>query len=145
MYKHILIPTDGSMLSAKAIEQAIGLAKSIGAQVTGLTVSSPFNTFALDPLMLSDTPEGYKKDCEDRAEKFLGAITGAAKAAGVQARAAHVVADHPYEAIIGTARSNGCDLIVMASHGRKGASALVLGSETHKLLTHCNIPVLVCR
>ena len=145
MYKHILIPTDGSVLSAKAIEQAIGLAKSIGAQVTGLTVSSPFNTFALDPLMLSDTPEGYKKDCEDRAEKFLGAITGAAKAAGVQARAAHVVADHPYEAIIDTARSNGCDLIVMASHGRKGASALVLGSETHKLLTHCNIPVLVCR
>lgn len=145
MYKHILIPTDGSVLSAKAIEQAIGLAKSIGAQVTGLTVSSPFNTFALDPLMLSDTPEGYKKDCEDRAEKFLGAITGAAKAAGVQARAAHVVADHPYEAIIDTARRNGCDLIVMASHGRRGASALVLGSETHKLLTHCNIPVLVCR
>ena len=103
MYKHILIPTDGSVLSAKAIEQAIGLAKSIGAQVTGLTVSSPFHTFALDPLMLSDTPEGYKKDCEARAEKFLGAITGAAKAVGVQARAAHVVADHPYEAIIDTA------------------------------------------
>ena len=145
MYKHILIPTDGSVLSAKAIEQSIGLAKSIGAQVTGLTVSSPFHTLALDPWMRSDTPEGYKKDCEDRAEKFLGAITGAAKAAGVQARAAHVVADHPYEAIIDTARSNGCDLIVMASHGRRGASALVLGSETHKLLTHCNIPVLVCR
>jgi nucleotide-binding universal stress UspA family protein len=145
MYKHILIPTDGSVLSAKAIEQGIGLAKSIGAQVTGITVSSLFHTFALDPVMLSDTAEGYKKDCEDRAEKFLGAITGAAKEVGVQARTAHVIADHPYEAIIDTARSNGCDLIVMASHGRRGASALVLGSETHKLLTHCNIPVLVCR
>jgi nucleotide-binding universal stress UspA family protein len=145
MYKHILIPTDGSVLSAKAIEQGIGLAKSLGAQVTGITVSSPFHTFALDSLMVSDTAERYKKDCEDRAEKFLGAITGAARAAGIQARAAHVVADHPYEAIMDTARSNGCDLIVMASHGRKGASALVLGSETHKILTHSKIPVLVCR
>ena len=145
MYKHILIPTDGSPLSVNAIEQGIGLAKSLGARVTGITVSIPFHTFALDPLMVSDTPETYKRDCEDRAEKFLGAITGAAKAAGVQGQVAHVIADHPYEAIIDTAKSNGCDVIVMASHGRKGASALVLGSVTHKILTHSKIPVLVFR
>jgi nucleotide-binding universal stress UspA family protein len=114
--------------------------------VTGLTVSIPFHTFALDPLMVSDTPEQYKQDCEDRAETFLGAIMVAAKTAGVQCVGAHVTAaDHLYEGIINTASSNGCDLIVMASHGRKGVSALVLGSETHKVLTHSKIPVLVCR
>jgi nucleotide-binding universal stress UspA family protein len=145
MYKHILIPTDGSPLSAKAIDQGIGLAKSLGAKVTGMTVSIPFHTFALDPLMVSDTAERYKEDCEDRAKKFLGVITAATMAAGVPGKVAHVVADHPYEAIIDAAKSNGCDLIVMASHGRKGASALVLGSETQKVLTHSTIPVLVCR
>ena len=145
MYKHILIPTDGSALSAKAIEQAISLAKSVGARVTGLTVSIPFHVFALDPLMVSDTAEQYKKDCEDRAEKFLDAITVAAKAAGVQCEVAHVTADHPYEGIIDTATLKGCDLISMASHGRKGVAGLVLGSETHKVLIHSKIPVLVSR
>jgi nucleotide-binding universal stress UspA family protein len=145
MYKHILVPTDGSALSARAIEQAIGLAKSVGAKVSGMTVSIPFHVFALDPMMVSDTAEQYKKDCEDRAEKFLGAITVAAKAAGVQCEVAHVTADHPYEGIIDTATVRGCDLIFMASHGRKGVAGLILGSETRKVLTHSKIPVLVCR
>lgn len=95
--------------------------------------------------MLSDTAEQYKKHSEDRAEKFLGAITLAAKAAGVPCEVTHVTADHPYEGIINTATSKGCDLIFMASHGRKGVSAMVLGSETHKVLTHGKIPVLVSR
>ncbi len=84
MYKHILIPTDGSPPSAKAIQEGIALAKFLGAKVTGITVSIPFHTSALDPLMVSDTAEQYKKDCEDRAEQFLGAIKLAAEAAGVQ-------------------------------------------------------------
>jgi len=137
MYKHILIPTDGSPPSAKAIQEGIALAKCLGAKVTGITVSIPFDTSALDPLMVSDTAEQYKKDCEDRAEQFLGAIKLAAEAAGVPCEVVHVTAD-PYEGIIDTAISRGCDLIFMASHGRKGVSALVLGSET-------KIPVLVCR
>jgi len=145
MYKHILIPTDGSPLSAKAIEQGMGLAKSLGAKVTGVTVSIPFHTFALDPLMVSDTREQYKRDCEDRAEELLGAIRLAAEAAGVQCEVMNVVTADPYEGIIDTATSKGCDLIFMASHGRKGVSALVLGSETQKVLTHSKIPVLVCR
>ena len=145
MYKHILVPTDGSALSARAIEEGIALAKSVGAKVTGLTVSIPFHVFALDPLMVSDTAEQYKKDCEDRAEKFLDAVTVAAKAAGVQCEVGHVTADHPYEGIIDTATFKGCDLICMASHGRKGVAGLVLGSETHKVLIHSKIPVLVCR
>jgi len=141
MYKHILIPTDGSALSANAIEQGIGFAKCLGAKVTGITVSIPFHTAALDPLMVSDTAEQYEKDCADRAETFLGTISLAAKAAGVPCEVVHVTAD-PHAGIIETAISRGCDLIFMASHGHKGVSALVLGSET---LTHGKIPVLVCR
>jgi len=145
MYKKILIPTDGSPLSAVAIEKGIGLAKATGAKVVGMTVSVPFHTFALDPRMVSDTKETYEKDCEEVAAKCLGAIKGAASAAGVPCEVAHVNAEHPYEGIIGTAKERGCDLIFMASHGRKGISALVLGSETLKVLTHSKIPVLVCR
>ena len=145
MYKRILIPTDGSPLSAAAIEQGVALAKSTGATVMGMTVSVPFHTFALDPMMVSDTKETYKKDCEERAAKYLGVIKTAAGAAGVPCEIAHVTTEHPYEGIINTAKTAGCDTIVMASHGRRGASALILGSETVKVLTHSKIPVLVCR
>ncbi|HUO63798.1 MAG TPA: universal stress protein [Terriglobales bacterium] len=145
MYKKILIPTDGSPLSAAAIAQGVALAKSMGATVMGMTVSVPFHTFALDPMMVSDTKETYKKDCEDRAVKYLGDIKTAASAAGVPCEIANVAAEHPYEGIIDTAKTAGCDVIVMASHGRRGASALILGSETVKVLTHSKIPVLVCR
>ncbi|HSE67401.1 MAG TPA: universal stress protein [Gemmatimonadales bacterium] len=119
------------------------LTRSVGAKVTGMTVSIPFHVFALE--MVSDTAEQYKKDCEDRAEKFLGAIAALAKAADVQCEVVHVTADHPYEGIIDTATVRGCDLILMASHGRKGVAGLILGSETRKVLTHGKIPVLVSR
>ena len=145
MYTHILIPTEGSPLSVAAVKQGIALARSLNAKVTGLTVSAPFHTFALDPMMVSDTPETYKADCDARAEKLLGFVKSVAKAAGVQCAVEHVMTDHPYEAIIDTARDKGCDLIFMASHGRKGMSAVLLGSETVKVLTHSKTPVLVCR
>jgi nucleotide-binding universal stress UspA family protein len=145
MYKKILIPTDGSPLSAAAIAQGIALAKSIGAKVVGMTVSVPFHTFALDPMMVSDTKESYKKDCEEHAARHLGVIKTAASAAGVSCEVMHVNAEHPYEGIIDTAKTTGCDLVFMASHGRKGAAGLILGSETVKVLTHSKIPVLVCR
>jgi len=145
MYTKILIPTDGSPLSDAAITQGVALARSTGAMVVAMTVSAPFHTFALDPMMVTDTKESYKKDCEARATRDLGAITAAARAAGVPCEVMHVDAEHPYEGIIDTARRAECDLVVMASHGRKGASALVLGSETVKVLTHSKIPVLVCR
>ena len=141
MYKHILIPTDGSSLSANAIEQGVSFAKALGAKVTGITVSIPFQTAALDPLMVSDTADQYKQDCEDRAEKFLGTVSLAAEAAGVPCEVVHVTAD-PHEGIIETALGRGCDLIFMASHGQKGVSALVLGSEA---LIQSRIPILVCR
>lgn len=145
MYKHVLIPTDGSELSGQAIREGVAFAKSIGAEVTGITVSPTFHTFSMDPLVVTDTPAQYQKDCEARAEGYLGVIRDAAKAAGVRYNGLHVMNDHPYEAIINAANENGCDLIFMASHGRRGMSALVLGSETTKVLTHSKIPTLVCR
>jgi nucleotide-binding universal stress UspA family protein len=145
MYRHILIPTDGSALSEMAIRQGIAFARSLSARVTAMTVSLPFHAFAVDPVMLTDTPAQYERDCEARAEKYLGVARAEAAVAGVPCETTHVWAAHPYEAIIDTARKAGCDLIFMASHGRKGVSALVLGSETVKVLTHSKIPVLVCR
>jgi nucleotide-binding universal stress UspA family protein len=145
MYKHILIPTDGSALSKGAVQQGIALAKSIGAKVTALTVSETFHTFSVDPVMLTDTPEQYQKDCDERAYKYLSVAKDAALAADVPCEGMHVMHDHPYEAIIKTAKDKDCDLIFMASHGRKGVAAAVLGSETVKVLTHSRIPTLVCR
>jgi nucleotide-binding universal stress UspA family protein len=145
MYKHILIATDGSELSQKALRQGIALARPFGAGVTALTVSPTFHNLALDPVMVAATPEHYRKDCEARAEKYLEAARIEAGIAGVPCEIQHVVHDHPFRVIVDTATAKHCDLIVMASHGRRGMSALLLGSETTKVLTHTKIPVLVCR
>jgi nucleotide-binding universal stress UspA family protein len=145
MYRHILIPTDGSDLSRKAIQHGIALAKSEGAKVSGMTVTAPFHVFATDPDTLTDTPASYQKRLAAAAAKYLGQIKDAAATAGVSCDVVNLEHEQPYQAIIDTAKKNGCDLIVMASHGRRGVSALVLGSETVKVLTHCAIPVLVCR
>ncbi len=145
MYKHILIPTDGSDLSWMAVREGLAFAKALNARVTAITVSSPFRTIAVEPMMISDTPETYRRDCEAVAARYLGAATESAKAMGVTCDGVHVVSDHPYRAIIETAEGRGCDLIFMASHGRRGVAALVLGSETTKVLTHSKIPVLVYR
>jgi nucleotide-binding universal stress UspA family protein len=145
MYTHIMIPTDGSDLSRMAIRKGVAFAKSIGAKVTGITVSPPFHAFAFEPTMVTETPKLYEKNCAVRAESYLAAVREVAAPAGVPCDVIHVVDEHPYEAIISEANARGCDLIFMASHGRKGMSALVLGSETTKLLTHSKIPTLVCR
>jgi nucleotide-binding universal stress UspA family protein len=121
------------------------LAKRIGTKVTVLTVLPPFHTFTTDTQMIEDTPVQYKARMQKQAANTLGAVTHAAQAAGVACEAVQVEHEHPYRAIIETAGSKGCDLIVMASHGRHGISAIVLGSETVKVLTHCKIPVLVQR
>jgi len=145
MYNNILIPTDGSELSGKAVQHGIALAKRIGAKTTVLTVLPPFHTFTTDTQMIEDTPTQYKARMQEHAGKTLGAAARAAQAAGVACELVHVEHEHPYRAIIDTAGSKGCDLIVMASHGRHGISAIVLGSETVKVLTHSKIPVLVHR
>jgi nucleotide-binding universal stress UspA family protein len=96
-------------------------------------------------MVLTDTPEQYRKDCDALGEKYLGVVESEATRTGVKADVLQVTHDHPWQAILEAARAKGCDLIVMASHGRKGVAALLLGSETTKVLTHSTIPVLVCR
>ena len=145
MYRHILIPTDGYALSEHAIRQGVSLARTFGAGVTALTVSPTFYNFALDPARVAATPERYEQDCQARAEKYLAVARVEAGIAGVPCETVHEMNDEPYQVIVDTARARHCDLIVMASHGRRGMSALLLGSETSKVLTHCKIPVLVCR
>jgi nucleotide-binding universal stress UspA family protein len=145
MYKHILIPTDGSELSALAVREGMAFAKSIGARVTALTVTPPFHAITVDPVMLTDLPQQYERDSAAAANRYLEMARQAANTAGVAGDFLHIVHDHPHEAIIDTARKRGCDLIFMASHGRKGVSALLLGSETTKVLTHGKTPVMVYR
>ena len=145
MYKNILLPTDGSELSDKAVKHGITLAKTVGAKITVLTVTAPFRTFVLEPQIVDVTGTEYQAHMQERAKSTLAAVTGAAKAAGVATDTVHVEHESPYEAIIDTAASKGCDLVVMASHGRRGVAAVVLGSETVKVLTHSKTPVLVVR
>jgi nucleotide-binding universal stress UspA family protein len=145
MHRHILIPTDGSELSQNAIDYGMALAKSVNAKVTVLTVSTPFHTFAVEPGLVTDTPEQYEKRMATLAAKYLDVAKEAALAAGLSCETMHVEHDQPYLAIIETAARQSCDLIVMASHGRRGISAIVLGSQTVKVLTHSTIPVLVVR
>lgn len=145
MFKHILIATDGSKLSEKAAVGAVQLAKSMSAKLTAVTVSVPFHIFAIDSVMLTDTEEVYQAQCKTQVEKYLSVIKTAAELSGLTFEAVHVFNDHPYAAIIETAQKKHCDAICMASHGRRGISALVLGSETMKVLTHSMIPVVVWR
>jgi nucleotide-binding universal stress UspA family protein len=145
MYKHILIPTDGSDLSKLAIEHGISLAKATKARVTSLTVITPSQLFTLEPEIVSETVEDYKKHMVNFATKCLDQVKSAALAQDVACDVMYVEHDHPYQAIIDAAVNQRCDLIVMASHGRRGISAVVLGSETVKVLTHSTIPVLVYR
>jgi len=145
MFKHILIPTDGSELSRIAITGGIAFAKSIGARITFITASPPFHVITTRSMMLTDTKELYVVDAEAAARKHLNEAEEAARASGVRCDTAHVFSDTPYRAIIDTSQSRDCDLVFMASHGRRGAAAVLLGSETHKVLAHCKIPVLVWR
>jgi nucleotide-binding universal stress UspA family protein len=145
LYKNILIPTDGSELANKAVEYGIQFAKESGARIIAMTVTEPFHLISVAPRQIEYTRSEYKKHSEAEAEKVLGVISAAAKRAGVACETMHVEHEHVYRAIIDEAPSKGCDLIVMASHGRHGVSAVVLGSETVKVLTHSKIPVLVFR
>jgi nucleotide-binding universal stress UspA family protein len=145
VYSHALIPTDGSRLSTEAVTHGVEFAKETGARVTLLTVTEPFHTFALSVDQVEDTPREYRTHMHERAARVLSSAAEVAKASGVSYEEVHVEDDYPYRAIIRTAEAKGCDLIIMASHGRRGISALVLGSETVKVLTHSTIPVLVHR
>jgi nucleotide-binding universal stress UspA family protein len=145
MYNHILIPTDGSELSKLALYEGVALAKALGARVTVETVTTPFHVFSSSPSMVADTPEQYKEHMAALAGQYLDVAKDIAAAAGVTCDLVRVEHEQPYQAIIDTAQNRGCDAIQMASLGRRGISAMLLGSETLKVLTHSTIPVIVCR
>jgi nucleotide-binding universal stress UspA family protein len=145
MFKHILLPTDGSGLSERAIHDGIAMAKALGARITGMTATRPYHVVALDPLIVTDTKATYDEHTRAIAGDRLSVIEKAAQAADVRYQLVHRVGEHPYEEIIKTATDTGCDAIFMASHGRRGISAVVIGSETTKVLTHTKLPVIVYR
>lgn len=145
MFKHILLPTDGSELSAAAIQQGIRFAKSIGAKVTGLCVMPLQQMLFYDMVIPREAFAQNTQPWKELAETYLAAIEKGSKKAGVACDVVYERSDSPYEVIIQVAEQKGCDLIMMASHGRRGVKALLIGSETQKVLTHSRIPVLVYR
>jgi len=145
MFKHILLPTDGSRLSEKAIKNCVRMAKKNDAKITALTVIPKFHTFTYEIEMLETTRKEYEEQAAAQAQGFVDYARKVASAAGVDCEGVKVVSDQPYKEIIKTAQKKGCDLILMASHGRRGIEGFLLGSETQKVLTHSKVPVLVYR
>lgn len=150
MYKHILIPTDGTKLSAKAVKSGLALANKLGARVTAFHVIWPYTPPYYDGMVIyappaAFDPDSYKHATEKEATRLLAEVAEKARVAGVDCATVFVTDAHAWSAVLKCARAEKCDLIVMASHGRRGLSAILLGSETSKVLTHSKIPVLVCR
>lgn len=148
MVKHILVPTDGTKLSTRAVRMACSLAKTCGARITGVYVIPPYQPplYAEGMITVADIgPQRHRQVMAKAAKRALDAVGAEARRAGVACASAAPLASQPWEGILKAARAKRCDLIVMASHGRRGLAGLLLGSETAKVLTHSKIPVLVCR
>ena len=149
MFKHILVPTNGSALSDETLVKAIEFAKAVGARITVFNASAeapfPVTNFGEDGRYDPAKAEAFVKDAAAQGQSIAATALAAVQAAGIEAEAVVEASNAPGEAIIRVAERNGCDLILMASHARSGLSALLLGSETQKVLTECKIPVLVFR
>lgn len=148
MFKHILLPTDDSESSRQAVLKGIEFARAIGARVTACHAASHNELtrfYVASGAIKPEAGEKIEKEFKERVDRVLGFVSDSAQKVGVPCDARYVNSPDPFAAIIETAEKEGCDLIFMASHGRKGMSALVLGSETNKVLTHSKIPVMVCR
>ena len=144
MYRSILIPTDGTEITAKAVATGVALAQALGARLSTITVKEPFPYSAISEMQPIPPQEFY--DAQERiAQKRVNEVVAAAAKAGLDCQGFTVEAQHPWEAIIDHAKAQECDLIVMASHGRRGVSALLLGSETTRVLVHSDVPVLVVK
>ncbi len=144
MFKRILVPTAGSEITAKAVQTAVDLARLTGGEMFALSVKEPFPYSAISEMQPVPPQEFYDAQERIAAERVKAAVDAAA-AAGVKCQGHTVEALHPWEAIIDHAKTQGCDLLVMASHGRRGFAALMLGSETQRVLIHTQLPVLVVR
>ena len=145
MYQHLLLPTDGSELSERAARDGIRFAKSLGAQLTVLHITPVYYPFELHMHAAAERALEYEEFWKKKAARALEPIERMAREAGVVCSTVHRVAEGPSEVIVSVAAERGCDLIFMASHGRRSVTALLIGSETHKVVTHTTIPVLVWR
>lgn len=145
MYTHILVATDGSELAQKAVDHGTALAKALGAKLTIITVSEPWAAIAPGEVGMAFPIEDYEKGAADNAARILTAASAAAKAGGVTCATQHVKDRFPAEGIIEASKTLNADLIVMASHGRRGVSRLLLGSQANRVVTHSDVPVLICR
>jgi nucleotide-binding universal stress UspA family protein len=143
MYRHILIATDGSELAGKAVAAGLALAKELKSKVTAVTATEPWSAMASEPALVFPIEE-YRKASVEAGMRVLSGVAAAAAEAGVACETVRVD-DFPAEAIVETAKARGCDLIVMSSHGRRGLSKLLLGSQATRVLTLSTVPVLVCR
>lgn len=147
MFKHLLVPTDGSEFSTLTVNRSIAFASEAGARITFFYAKPDYTVVFYGEGVLVDpnTPEAFSQQADQRATDILSACKAMAEAAGVSCETKSATSELPYQAIIDCAEDSDCDLIFMASHGRRGLSALLLGSETQKVLTHTKIPVLVYR
>jgi nucleotide-binding universal stress UspA family protein len=145
MFKHILIPTDGSDLSNIAASSGVQFAQEIGARITGLTVTTPYHYVTANTMQVVQMQEQFEREMQHMTQRNLQFLQREAELRGVPCDALSAISDHPYEEIVRMAEQQRCDVIFMASHGRRGLRALLMGSETHKVLTHTKIPVLVYR
>ncbi len=145
MYKHILIATDGSELAHKAVVQGFALAKAVGAKVTVVTVTEPWTAVVPGEMGMAFPVDEYEKGASENASGILATVKREADAAGVTCETVHMADQYPADGIIATAKDKACDLIVMASHGRRGLSRLLIGSQANQVVVHSDVPVLVVR
>ena len=145
MFKHMLIATDGSDLAAKAVTTGLGLAKSLGAMVTVVTVTEPRTNLVPDKATIPSPADDYEAALAAAAKTVLANATAAANKLGISSATVHLHNEFPAEGILKEAKAKGCDVIVMASHGRRGVARLLLGGETLRVINSSAIPVLVCR
>ena len=145
MYKHILIPTDGSETAQLAVDQGIAFAKEVGARITALSVYPPYDYLALTDELVPESEAENAEKAKEYALKLLASVAELATAKGVMCQTVVAESEHPSDEIIKTATDHHCDLIAMSSHGRRGLSGLFIGSETQKVMTHTTIPMLVFR
>ena len=145
MYKHLLVATDGSELAAKAVEQGLALGKTLGAKVMIMTVTEPWTMVAPGEIGMTIPVDDYDEGVTEHATKILDAAKLQAKTSGTDCDDLHVKDRYPADGILETAKDKGCDLIIMASHGRRGIARLLIGSQANRVVTHSPIPVLICK
>lgn len=145
MYKYILIATDGSELGQKAVGQGLSLARALDAKAIVITVTEPWRAAVSGEAMIAFPIDEYEKSTAAGASAILAGVTEISRKVGVPCETMHVKDQFPAEGIVETAKRLGCDLIVMASHGRRGISRVLLGSQANKVVTMSTVPVLVCR